>query len=263
MRITSIHNQKILALRKLYKSNERKQSEVFIAEGKKEVERGILSGFEPVSVFYSSEIIDQVELDDIVLKLKNKPELFDLSNTVYEKIAYRDNTEGILALFLKKKIELCDLNIGTSDIFLILEAIEKPGNLGAILRTADAAGIKAIIMTESKVDQYHPNVIRSSLGAVFQIPVIIASNTEVFEWLKSNEIKSLSAALPGYKNLYEMEMQGNVSLIFGAESIGLSDFWLINSNETFTIPMSGIVDSLNVSVSVAISVYEAVRQKLK
>lgn len=260
MKITSIHNQKILALRKLYKSNERKHSDVFIAEGKKEVERGIMSGFEAVSVYYSSDIIDKNTLDGIVSKVDKNTEFADLDRNVYEKVAYRDNTEGILALF-RKKIDVLDgITVGSKDIFVILEAIEKPGNLGAILRSADAAGVKAIILTETKVDQYHPNVIRSSLGAVFEIPVIISSNFKVLEWLKHNNITIYSAALPSYKGLFELDLGGNVALIFGAESEGLSEFWFKNSDEIFTIPMKGIVDSLNVSVSVAITLYEALRQ---
>lgn len=260
MKITSVHNPKILALRKLYKSNERKNSEVFIAEGKKEVERGILSGFEAVSVYYSSDIIDKKDLESIVSKVEKNTLFSDLDRNVYEKVAYRDNTEGILAVFRKRNSILEDISVGSNDIFVILESIEKPGNLGAILRSADAAGVKAIILTESKVDQYHPNVIRSSLGAVFEIPVINSSNLKVFEWLKHNDIRIYSAALPSYKGLFDLDLSGNISLIFGAESEGLSEFWFRNSDEIFTIPMKGIVDSLNVSVSVAISLYEALRQ---
>ncbi|MBK7095820.1 MAG: RNA methyltransferase [Saprospiraceae bacterium] len=260
MKITSIHNQKILALRKLYKSNERKHSEVFIAEGKKEVERGLMAGFEAVSVYYSSDIIDKISLENIVSKIRNKAEFTDLDKSVYEKIAYRDNTEGIIALFRKKVHVLEDISVGYNDIFVILEAIEKPGNLGAILRSSNAAGVKAIILTETKVDQYHPNVIRSSLGAVFEIPVIITSNSKVLEWLKIHNIKAYSAALPSYASIFQLDLRGNISLVFGAESDGLSDFWIKSSDEIFTIPMKGIIDSLNVSVSVAISLYEAVRQ---
>jgi len=260
MKISSLHNQKVLAVRKLYKSNDRKKSDLFIAEGRKEVERGFLSGFKARYVFYCSEITDSIMLEQIISDAIERPEIFDLDKAVYEKIAYRDKTEGVLALFHKKSYSLEELVPGENDIYLILESVEKPGNLGAILRTADAAGIKGIILSESKVDQYHPNVIRSSLGAVYQIPVVVTGNPQVMKWLKDNDIKSVAAALPSYNNIYGMDLRGNIAIVFGAEAEGLSEFWIKNADELFTIPMRGIVDSLNVSVSVGVAVYEALRQ---
>lgn len=260
MKITSLHNQKILAVRKLYKSNDRKKSELFIAEGRKEVERGFLSGFKAKYVFYCSEITDSDTLEYILSGAIERPEVLNLDSAVYEKIAYRDKTEGILALFYKKTFKLEQILPGENDVYLILESVEKPGNLGAILRTADAAGIKGIILSESKIDQYHPNVIRASLGAVFRIPVVVSENEPVVEWLKQNNIKSMAAALPSYNNIYGVDMKGNIAFVFGAEAEGLSEFWIKNADKLFTIPMQGIVDSLNVSVSVAIAVYEALRQ---
>jgi TrmH family RNA methyltransferase len=260
MKITSLHNQKVLAVRKLYKSNDRKKSDLFIAEGRKEVERGFVSGFKASYVFYCSEITDSIMLEQIISGSMERPEIFDLDKAVYEKIAYRDKTEGVLALFYKKTYSLEEIVPGENDIYLILESVEKPGNLGAILRTADAAGIKGIILSESKVDQYHPNVIRSSLGAVYRIPVVVTGNTQVMKWLKDYDIKSVAAALPSYNNIYTIDLRGNIAIVFGAEAEGLSEFWIKNADELFTIPMRGIVDSLNVSVSVAISVYEALRQ---
>ncbi|MGE5355574.1 MAG: TrmH family RNA methyltransferase [Deltaproteobacteria bacterium] len=261
MKISSIHNQNILALRKLFKNNERKNSDVFITEGKKEVARGINSGYELLTIYFSPEIITKNELSHFLSIIPSKTEIFYLDKLVYEKLAYRDNTEGIIGLFKKKTYTLNDINPGAEDIVLILESIEKPGNLGAILRSADAAGIKAIILTETVIDQYNPNVIRSSLGAVFEIPVILSSNKDVRAWLTSNRFTSFSAALPSYKNLFELDFSGNIAFIFGSEANGLSDFWLDGESQTFTIPMKGIVDSLNVSVSVAVTIYEAIRQK--
>jgi len=263
MKITSIHNQKILALRQLYKNNERKNSDVFLAEGQKEVLRGINSGFDVIAIYYSSEILDEKDFTAIFSTLKKEIAIFDIDKKVYEKIAYRTDTEGVIAMFKKKQFSLEQIKVGDKDIFLILEAIEKPGNLGAVLRTADAAGVKAIVLTESKVDQYHPNVIRSSLGAAFTIPVISSSNENAKAWLYKNKVNIYSAALPAYNSLYEIDMVQKTALVFGSESQGLTDFWLNNSQQNFTIPMTGIVDSLNISVSVAISLYEAVRQQGK
>lgn len=260
MKITSLHNQKVLAVRKLYKSNDRKKSDLFVAEGQKEVERGFLSGFNARYVFYCSEITNSAVVEKIVSAETKRPEILDLDRSVYEKIAYRDNTEGILALFYKKAYSLEEMVPGENDVYLILESVEKPGNLGAILRTADAAGIKGIILSESRVDQYHPNVIRASLGAVFQIPVVVSDNEKALKWLKSNNIRSLAAALPSYNSIYTVDLKGNIAFVFGSEAEGLSGFWISNADDLFTIPMRGLVDSLNVSVSVAVAVYEAVRQ---
>ncbi|HHH55447.1 MAG TPA: RNA methyltransferase [Bacteroidetes bacterium] len=260
VKITSVHNKKILALRKLYKSRERKASDVFIAEGKKEVQRGILSGFELEKLYYCPTIFKN-DLNDIDKLDFEKVDIYELDKSVYEKIAYRDNTEGILALFKKKTYGFDDIASDSKNLYIVLEAVEKPGNLGAVLRTADAAGITGIIMTNTKVDQYHPNVIRSSLGAVFTVPVVVSTNEDALRFFKENNIKIYSAALPSYKNLYELDLNQPVAMVFGTESNGLTDFWLQNNDENYTIPMNGIVDSLNVSTSVAISIYEVLRQR--
>jgi len=261
VKISSVHNKKVLSLRKLYKSRERKLSDVFIVEGIKEVQRGLDSGLEIQSLFFCPKIFTD-NIEDVIKKYDIRCSIFELDEKVYEKLAYRGNTEGLLAVFKKKNYNLDELIVKENDLFIILESVEKPGNLGAVLRTADAAGVTAILLTESKVDQYHPNVIRSSIGAVFNIPVIVSTNNAVFDWLNSKKISFYSAALPSYQSLYSLDLQSKTALVFGTESDGLSDFWLKENKRTFTIPMSGIVDSLNVSVSVAVAVYETVRQRV-
>ena len=260
MKISSVHNKKILALRRLYKSKERKASNVFIAEGVKEVKRGFDSGFKPVAVYFSPDIF-KGDIGTLLSGLDEETAVFELTEAVYRKVAYRDNTEGLLVLFEKKYYSLQDINIDDNSTFIVLESVEKPGNLGAVLRTAGAAGVDAVILTETKVDQYHPNVIRASIGAVFKIPVIVTNNTALLEWLKENNIKSYAAALPAYKDIYQADLKQKLALIFGTEADGLGDFWLENADCLITIPMTDMVDSLNVSVSVAVAVYETVRQK--
>ena len=263
LKISSVHNKKILKIRKLYKSRERKAADVFLVEGVKEVSRGIASGFELDSVYFCPDIYNG-DIQDLLSNENDDVLVYELDKPVYEKVAYRDNTEGIIALFRKKIFSLDNFTSEQDNqLFIVLESVEKPGNLGAVLRTADAVGATGIILTESRVDQYHPNVIRASIGAVFTIPVIVSSNDETLEWLNENNIKIYSAALPAYKNIYDLDLTHNVALVFGTESEGLSDFWLKNSDGNFTIPMKGIVDSLNVSVSVAVSVYEVARQRMK
>ncbi len=260
MKITSINNRKVLQIRKLYKNRERKDSNLFIAEGVLEVSRGLEAHFDVEMIFYCSDIF-QKDINKFFAKYNHQFELFEVEKNVYKKLTYRDNTEGILAVFKKKIHNLRDLKVGRDSLFIVLESVEKPGNLGAVLRTADAAGVDAIILTKSLVDQYHPNVIRASIGAVFNVPVILTDNNELNGWIKDNDIKAYAAALPAYQDIYSLDMKGSTALIFGTESNGLSHFWLDNSTKNYTIPMKGIVDSLNVSVSVAVSVFEAIRQR--
>ncbi len=260
MKITSVNNKKILRVRKLYKNKERKESSLFVAEGVLEVLRGLEAGFDVDMLFYCPDIF-QKNINEFLESYNCNFETFEVEKEVYKKLTYRDNTEGILAVFKKKIYGLEDIKVNDKSLFIVLESVEKPGNLGAVLRTADAASVDAIMITESLVDQYHPNVIRASIGAVFNTPVVLTNNEELSEWLKDNNIKAYSAALPAYEDIYSLDMTGKIALIFGTESSGLSDFWLENSTKNYTIPMRGIVDSLNVSVSVAISVFEAVRQR--
>jgi TrmH family RNA methyltransferase len=263
VKITSINNKRILILRKLYKSRERKKADSFLVEGYKECIRGIRSSFEVESVYYCPDIISKEHWNNIQPLLNKNVEIIELDKNVYEKLAYRQDTEGIIALFKKKKFNLEELFRKKKKLlFVILEGVEKPGNLGAVLRTADAVGIDAIFLTETKVDQYHPNVIRASLGGVFTIPVISLSNKEVKDLLTSKKISTYAAALPSYHNMYDLDLKESIALIFGTESTGLDNFWLQNADTTYTIPMQGIVDSLNISVSVAVSIYEVVRQRM-
>ncbi len=263
MKISSVNNKRILYLRKLYKSRERKKADVFLVEGFKECIRGIRSSFEVESVYFCPDIIAEKEHIEIQTLLTKDTPIFELDKSVYEKLAYREDTEGVIALFRKKIFALEDIfKEKKKHLFVVLEGVEKPGNLGAVLRTADAVGVDAIFLTESKVDQYNPNVIRASLGGAFTIPVISLSNSELEEWLKAKKIKSYAAALPSYSNMYDLNLKEDIALIFGTESTGLDDFWLQKADSTFTIPMQGIVDSLNVSVSVAVGIYEVFRQRI-
>lgn len=261
MLITSIHNHKILSLRKLYKNSERKSSDIFISEGRKEVFTGLKSNFNAQSVFICPKIFNDNEAKEVLNLITPKTDIYEIDSPVYEKIAYRDKTEGIIAVFQKKLFNLEDIVPTGKSKYIVLESVEKPGNLGAVLRTADAFGVSALILTESKVDQYNPNVIRASLGAVFNIPVIESTNKDLKKWLKKYGVKSFSASLQAKESIYTADLTNNCAFIFGSESHGLTEFWRKNSDKNFIIPMFGSVDSLNVSVSVGIIIYEALRQE--
>ena len=190
--------------------------------------------------------------------------LFSLSEGAYSKIAYRENTEGIVAVVEQKKVQLGDIKFGRrweKPLVLVVESVEKPGNLGALLRTADACGVDAVLVCDPLTDLYNPNLIRSSLGGIFTNQVVACSNGEALEWLRSNGINVLTAQLQDSQWYYDTDMVSPTAIVMGTESTGLTDFWREASNAKIKIPMLGELDSLNVSVSAAVLCYEAVRQR--
>lgn len=252
-KITSAQNPRIKDLLNLQtKSRERKSRGLFVVEGRREVERALSCGFMAEAVYYCSS--------------KGCPEgldcpQFEVSQAVYDKIAYREGTEGIVALMRSRSLKLEDIDCSESPLFMVLEAVEKPGNIGAVLRTADAAGVDAVIICNPLTDLYNPNLIRSSLGAVFSVPMVECSSEMAIEWLKKNKIQILTAQLQDSQLYYDLDMKRPTAIVFGAEDKGLSNIWRENSDARIRIPMAGLMDSLNVSVSAAILCFEAVRQR--
>ena len=239
--ITSIHNPRIKSLCALYaSSSERREKGLFPVEGKREVSRCIESGYSPSSFFIC-------------------PEIYGSGNA---RIAYRAGTEGVICVFRTPgQLGLDRIETGGNPIILVLESIEKPGNIGAVLRTADAAGADAVIICDPVTDLFNPNIIRASLGTVFSVPVALCSSTDAVKWLKSRRISILTAQLQDSSPYYDTDMHGPVAIVFGSEANGLSPLWRENSDARIMIPMAGIADSLNISVSAAVLCYEAVRQR--
>lgn len=195
---------------------------------------------------------------------ENLPALFSLSPAAYSKIAYRENTEGMVAVVEEKKLSLQEIRFGRKweqPLVLVVESVEKPGNLGALLRTADACGIDAVLVCDPLTDLYNPNLIRSSLGGIFTSQVVACTNEEALEWLRANNINILTAQLQDSEWYYNTDMASPTAIVMGTESTGLTDFWRKASNAKIKIPMLGELDSLNVSVSAAVLCYEAVRQR--
>ncbi|MXV37533.1 RNA methyltransferase [Flavobacteriaceae bacterium Ap0902] len=255
MKITSFQNPKIKHLVKLQqKSRERKKENLFVVEGVQENTLAIENNFEPVHWYICEEIFDQS------LKLRDS-EIIYVSLEIFQKIAYRQTTGGIVGVYKTKHFDLAEIT-KSNPLIVVLEAVEKPGNLGAILRSCDAANVDAVVICDKKVDFFNPNVIRSSVGTVFT-ETIIATDKETFiAFANKNKIQILSTYLrDDTLNLYDTALKQSTALVFGTESTGLSDFWLNHSAHTIQIPMLGQVDSLNVSNAVAICVFEAVRQR--
>lgn len=187
--------------------------------------------------------------------------VFHVSRSVYEKIAYRGSTEGIIAEIKYKERKLEDIKLRENPLVIVLESVEKPGNLGAVLRSADAAGADAVIICDPLTDLYNPNLIRASIGAIFSRQVVAATSEETIAWLKVHGICILTAQLQDSSLYYDTPMTGPTAIVMGTESTGLTDIWRKAADRHIRIPMLGQLDSLNVSVSAAILLYEAVRQR--
>ena len=190
------------------------------------------------------------------------PDVFYLSKEVYSRVAYRGSTEGVIAEVRAKEVKPEDLLLRDNPLIVVLEGVEKPGNIGAVLRSADACGADAVIVCDPLTDIYNPNIIRASIGAVFTVPVVCCSSEEAAAWLKSRGIRILTAQLQDSSYYYDVPMTGGTAIVMGTESTGLSDTWRKAADAHIMIPMLGSLDSLNVSVSAAILLFEAVRQRL-
>lgn len=254
MIIESLQNEKIKNLNRLITDNRfRKKSGIFVVEGKQENERALQFGFENVE-FYICENIFGI----------NHPEgkIHFVSSQVYEKLAYRGSSEGIIGIYKTKEFNLNEFSPKENASIIVVESVEKPGNLGAILRSCEAFGIDALIVTDTKVDFYNPNVLRSSVGCFFGMNVFSASNEETLAFLQKNNFKIYTTFMDeSAEDLYQKNFTEKSALFFGTEHSGLSDFWL-NKGENILIPMAGTIDSLNLSNAVAIACYEILRQKL-
>lgn len=256
--ITSTQNPKIKSLLALEKPRERRKQQLFIVEGAKEVRMAMDAGYRIGNIFFCEEILDKNESGDL---LRQDKLLIPVSKEVFDKIAIRESTGGILAVAEQKTHRLADLKLSVNPLLLILEAVEKPGNLGAILRTADAAGVDAVIICDPQTDFYNPNVIRSSVGCVFTKQIASATSEETISWLKKNTINIYCTYLKASEPYHKTDFTKPTAIIMGTEATGLSDIWVKNSTTNIVIPMQGKIDSMNVSNAAAVVVFEARRQR--
>ncbi len=258
MQIESLQNPKIKNLLKLQeKSRERKNQNAFVVEGLQENRLAIEGGFRALEFYICEDLFDDT------LPLENG-KIYKVNKPVFEKIAYRKTTGGIVGVYATKENNLSGVELPENALILVLEAVEKPGNLGAVLRTADGANVDAVIVCDETVDFFNPNVIRSSVGTLFTNQIASGSKEEVLNLLKNNNIQIVSTFLrDNTKSLYEVDFKSSSAIVLGTEATGLSNFWADESDVLIKIPMLGFVDSLNVSNAAAICVYEAVRQRMK
>ncbi len=271
--ITSFQNPLIKQIVLLQdKSRERRKLGLFIIEGMREISLAIKGGYLMKTLLFCSEIISEEEIFTLKESANTETEFIEISSEIYEKLAYRGSTEGVLAIAHTKDLNLSKLVISAplndrsqsgaeGPLILIAEAPEKPGNIGAILRTADAAKVDAVIITNPKTDMYNPNIIRSSVGCLFTNQVATGSTSEIISFLKENNINIYCAALQASVPYHTCDFKKSTAIVVGTEATGLSDEWLQNSTQNIIIPMQGEIDSMNVSVAAGILIFEAKRQR--
>lgn len=291
MVITSVQNPRVKAVVALQqKSAERRRTGLFVVEGRREVEHCVEMGLEVVEVFVCEELggwsCDNVaanrtegmkeakevegmkgvkEVEGMrgvkVAEVTRGVKVTEVTRGVYEKMAYRGGTEGVMAVVKSKERRLDELDLNENPLIVVVERVEKPGNLGAILRSADAAGADAVVVCDPLTDLWNPNLIRSSIGAVFTVPCVACGSEECIEFLKAHGIQILTAQLQDSELYYDTDMRRGTAIVMGTEATGLTDVWREAADAHIRIPMLGRLDSLNVSVSAAILLYEAVRQR--
>ena len=252
--ITSKSNPKIKNVVKLQKSSERREQNRIIIEGRREIERAVACGFVVDTLFICNELLrESVCINANVIE--------EVSLEVFEKIAYREGSDGLLAVAIPKYSELKDFRPKKNPLIIVLETVEKPGNLGAVMRTADAAGVDAVIIADPRTDLFNPNAIRASIGTIFSVPLFASSSEECIKWLKSNDVKIYCTYLKASIDYLDADFRQGSAIVMGTEATGISDIWVEAADQNLIIPMNGIADSLNVSVTTAIVVFEAIRQR--
>lgn len=249
--ISSPANEQVKRLVRLQQRRHRDEERLFVVEEPRIIERALDQGHTPVETYILPE---------------ESPSRFGLGNVTMsreaiDRASYRRSSTGIIALFPYWDMSLDKVQLSADPLLLVTEGLEKPGNLGALLRIADGAGAEGVIMVEPAADPFNPNTVRSSTGALFSVPVAIADRTSVIRWLRDKGVQSVATS-PGASSAYwDADLVGPIAIWVGAEATGLSEDALVSADMTVSIPMHGDVDSLNTAVSAALVIYEAVRQR--
>ena len=245
-----------------YKSRARKTSGLFLIEGEREISLAIKGGYKIETILYYLDLFSEEQLTKLLNFSTHKPKIVSVSKEVYQKLAYRETTEGVIAIAKAKDLSIHTIQLKTSKpLILVAEAPEKPGNIGALLRTADAAKVDAVIIANPKTDMYNPNIIRSSVGCIFTNPIAVGTTSEIISFLKEKNITIYCASLQASAEYQTQDFTQPTAIVVGTEATGLSDEWLQNASQNIIIPMQGEIDSLNVSVSAGILIFEAKRQR--
>jgi TrmH family RNA methyltransferase len=260
-RITSLQNPRIKNILHLSKANERRKQDLIVIEGFREIMMALQSGLEIRELYVAPEVNTNPDTQGLIAALPQDCSLFEISKPVFEKVAYRDNSDGLIALAKPKSLGLQDLKLSDNPLVIVMESPEKPGNIGAILRSADAAALDAVIICDPKTDLYNSNVIRASLGCIFSCQIASCTSLEAIEYLRDRGIRTFAAALTAQKYYYEADFTGPAAIVMGSEADGLTQLWMDHADMQIKIPMGGRVDSLNLSTSAAVLIFDAKRQR--
>ena len=261
--ISSLQNARIKDVVKLRKRSVRDEQGVLLVEGYREVLQALNNAYSPQVLFFCPALfLGSNERTIIQRSAEAGAELIECSEAVFRKIAYRDRPDGLLALAPQVKHTLQSLKLSEVPFLLVAESIEKPGNLGTMLRSADAAGVDAVIICDKCTDINNPNVVRASIGTLFAVPVVEASTEEVISWLKERQIQTVAATPHSDLNYTRVDLTVPTAVVVGSEQYGLHEQWMNEAACRVVIPMRGQADSLNVAAATTIMLYEVVRQRL-
>lgn len=262
LEITSLQNDRIKEIIKLKDRRTRDKLEKTFLEGYRLISRALDANFQIEECYFCPELFLGSNEDSLLKKLEiNGAKLIKVSSAILTKIAYRDRPEGLIAVSKVKKHPLDSIQVVKNGLYLVLESIEKPGNLGSIMRAADASGVNGILICDKRTDIYNPNVLTASTGAIFYVPFAECSSEEAVNWLNDNKIKTLATTPHTDLSYDEIDMTQPIAIVVGTEQVGLTDFWLNNCTIKTLIPMNGKIDSLNVAIATSVVLFEAARQR--
>jgi TrmH family RNA methyltransferase len=262
VKITSVANPRLKAAVRLRGRQERDRQGLTLIDGVRETLRALQSDATIREAFVANEFCQDRECRDVLDGLREAGvPVSELGRDAFEKLAYGDRIDGLVAVAETPRYHLTELRLPSEPLIAVIEGVEKPGNLGAILRTADGAGLDAVIVADSATDLFNPNIIRASIGTVFAVPVSVASSGDVLAWLQERAIAIIAARVDASVDYTDADYSGAVAIALGSEARGLSDAWGELARASVRVPMLGVADSLNVSATAAVLFYEALRQR--
>lgn len=259
--ITSLTNPRVKAAVRLRDRREREATGLTIVDGAREILRALDAGVRVETTFLADDVLRSPDAHAAADRLRHRPGTLAVSSAVLAKIAFGERSDGLVAIVETPRIRLADLAVPEDALVVVIEGVEKPGNLGAVLRTADGAGVHAVIAADPRTDLFNPNAIRASLGTIFALPVVAATTAETLVWLGTRGIRPVAAIVDAAMPFTDADLRGPLAVVLGSEAEGLSNAWHDPAVTPIAIPMRGIADSLNVSIAAAIVLYEAVRQR--
>jgi TrmH family RNA methyltransferase len=259
--ITSLTNPRVKAAVRLRDRRERESTGLTIIDGAREIRRALDAGIRVETAFVAPDLVRSPDALVVEERLRHRPSTFEVSAAVLAKVAFGERSDGVVAVVAAPDRQLADLSLPAGALVLVVEGVEKPGNLGAVLRTADAVGADAVIAADARTDLFNPNAIRASIGTIFALPVVAASSGEVLDWLTAQGIRPVAALVEAPVTYLETDLRCPVAIVLGSEADGLSPTWRDPRVTPAAIPMLGVADSLNVSIAAAVLLFEAVRQR--